>query len=286
LELRGGFARVQTRFGTKGWIPSDVLAECPPAASWPEPESEPPPPQPSLPARPPSPPPCPPLRELPGSWLELGLAAKGSAEEPTARHCVKSPPRVELVTFGLENSDPELTERCRQLVGGGASACPCKGDIRAALLRRSVSSDAVLVDARCFPDPESHFFLWHTGRHHEIIARLCRHRNFPSWLAGVKRQFSRAVQADAGGRDQVQNPVTVAVYCRSGKHRSVAAAVILAHILRSQGWACPPLRHLSQPRWGRVCCQGLCEECQEPPAWLQDMLDETLQMWHCIGAAV
>ena len=31
-------------------------------------------------------------------------------------------------------------------------------------------------------------------------------------------------------------------YCRAGKHRSVAASVILHYILKAEGWTCPDVQ--------------------------------------------
>ena len=98
------------------------------------------------------------------------------------------------------------------------------------------------------------------------------------WLYGLKRNFLRAVDQHDG-----DGPLTLAVYCRSGKHRSVGTALVLYHILRAEGWSCTDLKHLSEKQWSRACCKGRCAECQNPPT---DVLDQTyeqaVRVWRTI----
>lgn len=319
VEIRDAFAKVEFidphRRNIKGWILAERLAD---RLASVEPESEPLPLPPhqqpgahswaplvSVPG--PSEPPqgnggpqflwMPPEQEL--SWAELGAVSPqpSPADDAVEGLCAASPGRVEIVTFGLENLDGELSERCAQHPGGGATIRLTREELREALGRTGVPSATLVIDARYFPDPHSQDYTRHTGVHHEIIKRICQHRNFESWLAWVKRQFTRAhvsavraASCDAAvtsvsvlaGTPPAQS-LTLAVYCRSGKHRSVAAATILSHVLRAQGWACPPPRHLSKARWGKFCCRGLCEECLNPPAQLQETLDAALRAWHRVG---
>jgi len=147
----------------------------------------------------------------------------------------------------------------------------------------------VIVDARAFPDPDCLSLRGHTGCHHEIIARLVRHQNFRRWLAKLKADFDRsaaAARASAQGAGWGNlADLGVALYCKSGKHRSVAGAIIMRHILLAEGWSCPDMRHLSQNFWGRRCCGGLCEECRKPPASLQECLAWAYEVWKTLPIA-
>lgn len=202
---------------------------------------------------------------------------------PGQCHC-----RVMLFSFGLETFEEELAEKCYRHLGGGASIKFSDSDIQAALSRKSFDARAIVVDARSFPDPEAMYLRGHTGHHHAIISRICDHKNFRRWLAGVKRKFLDAVCAEpqASGLSTTSHalPLTMAFYCRVGKHRSVACSQILEHILRAEGWDCPVPRHLSSPRWGKKCCHGQCHECREPPDHLQTALNTALYLWHGIKA--
>ncbi len=72
--------------------------------------------------------------------------------------------------------------------------------------------------------------------------------------------------------------VGIALYCRAGKHRSVAGGIILRHILGAEGWS-GGLRHLSRESWARHCCHGRCAACLAGPPALQAALGAAHDMW-------
>jgi len=140
--------------------------------------------------------------------------------------------------------------------------------------RTNVPNYDVVVDARNFPDP--HKAGWgHTGHHPAIIARLCNHRNFNVWLQIVKRMINDAYNPLAHN-----TPLKVAMACNKGRHRSVAATLILQHILRHDGWIVVEVRHLSSNTWGRrgICNggRGECRECKDPEPELRRMKTNAL----------
>ena len=190
--------------------------------------------------------------------------------------------QVHTVTFGLENMDSRLYDMC---AGQGAHIQVEEKVLDAALKRRKIDAD-VILDARMFPDPDSQNLRRHSGRHHGIITRLCEHRNFDGWLWHAKQVILRACQRKCAqvGMDRKAWCVTVALYCRSGKHRSVAGARIIEHILASAGFESVPVTHLSQSRWGSSMCKGMCFECQNPPPELQDVLNRAYEKWQKFGA--
>ena len=190
--------------------------------------------------------------------------------------------QVHMVTFGLENMDSHLYDMC---AGQGAHIQVEEKVLHAACKRRKIDAD-VILDARMFPDPDSQNLTRHSGRHHRIITRLCEHRNFDGWLRHAKQVILRACQRKCAqvGMDRKAWCVTVALYCRSGKHRSVAGARIIEHILASAGFESVPVTHLSQSRWGSSMCKGMCFECQNPPPELQDVLNRAYEKWQKFGA--
>ena len=96
------------------------------------------------------------------------------------------------------------------------------------------------------------------GRHFAIITRLVHHENFAGWPRHFKNLFGIATGDRSGA------PVTVALYCRSGKHRGAATALILQHVLRAEGWDCIELARLSSMNWGHWRCNGRCNARLDP----------------------
>jgi hypothetical protein len=191
------------------------------------------------------------------------------------------PRMVSLVTFGIEKLDAELAKEASRL-GGGARALIGEPTLRTALLRSHGLLADVIADARQFPDPDCHNLRGHTGNNPEVIRRIVRHDNFRRWLGALKADFRSAAQARSAQAEVARSghvEVGVALFCRAGKHRSVACAIILAHILGAVGWSCLGPRHLSRGSWGRRCCLGQCADCLASPPALQSALDAALQVW-------
>ena len=87
-------------------------------------------------------------------------------------------------------------------------------------------------DARCFNDPHAGNLKEHDGHHEEIISRMAQHDDFDGWFLNIVRQVLR-VHAEAGAEGL--DSVIVAIYCKSGRHRSVAGALILRFVLKEMG---------------------------------------------------
>ena len=213
--------------------------------------------------------------EVPTKLCEFEFeVATGSTESPAhtaspervKRHTPVTP--VTLSSFGIETLDHELTQRCQRLGGGARCAVP-ESEVAAALRRRGVDANLIL-DARDFPDPNSWALskLGHSGRHYQIVGNLFCHRNFWYWLKDAKARFRRELEKSPGD-------ISVAIYCRRGKHRSVAATVILRHILESEGFECYEW-HMSQAQW---CCKLDCDVCSNPPEEMKGHLDQAFNYW-------
>ena len=215
------------------------------------------------------------------SWIE---AAEASLRTPSASQGnLDARPDaqgriIHVSSFGLETLDRELTWQCNHLGGGARCTIPEK-DIAAALGRvqggGAGAENLLILDARPFPDPNSWVLsqLGHSGRHHQIVGSLCHHRNFWYWLRDVKRRFQKELEKSGD--------ISVAIYCKRGKHRSVAAAVILRHIFQSEGYQCSNAWHMSYKQW-TFCCYLDCDVCCNPPEEMQTHLDMALDYWHKI----
>lgn len=205
--------------------------------------------------------------------------AEGAMAGEFIRYAVAAGMKIQLATFGLTNCDPRLCEFCNE---SGQSPAFLKfwddTPLREALDRLGFNAVDLVEDARCFPDPEGAYELnRHTGRNPEIMIRLCKHRNFERWLRDVKRHLKDAIQRESS--QGAPPTIKIAVYCRAGKHRSVAAALVLEFVLKQEGFECLETRHLSSRAWKSPNCRGLCDECKSTPKPLQDVLYETLDMW-------
>lgn len=214
---------------------------------------------------------------------------------------------VQIVSFGVENCDNDLVnECCTSGRGTGANIQFTNLELREALGRLGHPDTEIIVDARPFPDPAAmaNGMTRHTGHHPSIIGRICRHKNFRSWLQRVKDSWNDVLDTvDRAGaststtatRSSRSSPgatsastrstplkrvVTLATYCRSGKHRSVATSEIFQHIFQAEGLRCRPTVHLSQQAqaWRRMC-GGKCIECTEPSEEKQDSFRGAAELW-------
>ena len=103
---------------------------------------------------------------------------------------------------------------------------------------------ALQVDARVFRDPSGEF-RDHNGRHPGIIAKMVASRRFPEWMANAHRELSTVLSA-WGGRRAYEPIMFVLVFCRSGRHRAVAASEILKQVAEDvESFRCLPTVHLS-----------------------------------------
>lgn len=122
------------------------------------------------------------------------------------------------------------------------------------------------LDARCFGDPDAGPLKHHIGTHPFIIERLVNSDHFAPWLRSAKRHFqrirrrlassatSRAAKLD-GDAALEERGLTVLVFCRSGRHRAVAAATVLRHVVAEhEGMRCPEPMHLCLLKLGGCRC--------------------------------
>ena len=123
---------------------------------------------------------------------------------------------------------------------------------------------SVLLDAQPFHDPHAGRLKNHTGMHPENIARVIQHEKFREWILEARDLILDAVRRHTSeGRS---GPVLVVVYCRSGKHRSVACVQIIRHALQVvEDIECLAVRHLRlQPKWCRVSGCTACVAGVDP----------------------
>ena len=100
---------------------------------------------------------------------------------------------------------------------------------------------AIHLDARVSSDPDGTHLRRHTGRHYEIIEIMVAYQAFGSCMQNAHRTFTHIFTGWSG-----ITLLQAVVFCRSGRHRGVAAAVILEHVLsRVERWKFLPTTHMS-----------------------------------------
>merc|ERR1712050_277183 len=128
-----------------------------------------------------------------------------------------------IFTLGLENADPELVDFCWGSNDTAARVHVPEKMIRDALSRHDAKNVNIISDMRAFSDTTAAFgsLTRHLGMHPDTMERMAHMRHFPTWLRGLSMDVKREVDKARKGRN---DEISVALYCRQGKHRSVAAA--------------------------------------------------------------
>ena len=150
---------------------------------------------------------------------------------------------------------------------------PPQALIREALKNTGVPEVHVLSDVRRFTDPDHGRLLWHIGAHPETMAAVQEHPFFEPWLRGLRQKIDQALRGDPP-------EVSIGLYCKKGRHRSVAAAFFLFHILRQEGHAVT-VQHLGS--WEGTC-GGECPDCANTENALRiGALENALRMWRALS---
>ena len=177
-------------------------------------------------------------------------------------------PRLQIVTCGVKHAG--LEGLWGEVLHVGLSA----------FVRRWTGRRPVLqIDARVFGDP-SRDLRAHCGRHPGIIARMVHHQAFGGWLTGVFYDFA-AILGQWGKSVPYQDIMFVLVYCRSGKHRAVAASEILSHVVMSvESMECLPAIHCTlRPHY----CHCLdCRPDRPQPPFLVTFKEEASLLWDAL----
>ena len=191
--------------------------------------------------------------------------------------CQPPPPpsRFRLVTFGLE-TEPDLYDQCAR---AGTKTGLAENSVRAACERNCGQLEdmqIVVLDGRMFPDLSSELQM-HYGTHSRIVRLICDHDMFVEWLRMAKNAISQSLRPG--------QLAIIAVYCRSGKHCSVALAVVLEHILSRVGCLiAEEAEDISRREPFRTAkfCQLDCQECKEAPPELACICDAAFKTWRLL----
>ncbi|MCP4243149.1 MAG: hypothetical protein GY772_21555, partial [bacterium] len=139
--------------------------------------------------------------------------------------------------------------------------------------------DAVIpVDTRMFHDPAARREgRGHIGVHPSVVGPVVGHAYFPQFVRSVKTAIARA---DRG----TPSTIVLAVFCTSGRHRSVAVATVLAEILTVHEKREVRVSHLCS--WGGLWlrsgnCGGplSCAECGNAGPNCRAFFLRATQLW-------
>lgn len=122
------------------------------------------------------------------------------------------------------------------------------------------------IDMRAFRDPAAGPLREHDGHHPEILSRLVRHPDFPSFIARVRGFVTSRLSSN--GRH-----LRVLLCCNAGRHRSVAGGCLLEHIATHVGFGEVALQHICLER-----CQ--CRVCQSGGPEATAAKNIALQLWN------
>lgn len=152
---------------------------------------------------------------------------------------------INVVSLGLEQlrgDDGDLWREYDRFSRASHREPPLPEEtIQSSLRKIGCKGTIVTIDARMFPNPERRHDNSshprpeescgnHIGLHPLIISRITSDKTFPAWFAEAKSKIMEAIQKEA----DFEKTVTIALVCRSGRHRSVATATIIDHILSTE----------------------------------------------------
>lgn len=127
------------------------------------------------------------------------------------------------------------------------------------------SSDLV-IDVRCLGDPSSKQLRMHPGCHPSILAGVVYHDKFAVKLDELKQCMGH----------NNSSILRVLVHCNAGKHRCIAYALSVQHIMHSLGVHCN-VKYYGGWHVGRSCLEGSCSECTDSSR--QVCFHDALLLW-------
>ena len=145
------------------------------------------------------------------------------------------------------------------------NACPVELDLTISCLR---IDDPDRARSRHTEDGDDLGF--HPGYHDVTLARVFAHAEFLVLLGEVKAWVAQLSSA--------QKEARLGIFCRAGRHRSVAVLWLLAHVLARLG-ARVRVNHLEQNagRWSHLC-RG-CRSCAEGTMTKQRLAAEVMRAY-------
>ena len=172
----------------------------------------------------------------------------------------------------------------KQMIDGAHLAARRHWSVGPDTFRRVLRASSVLpaeakfleFDCRQFSDPdEVRGGLRHLGFNARVMYKLAHHAEFKYFLDDVLDQVADLLKAEPVGA-----PVHIMFFCKKGRHRSVAVALLVGQALLMFGQAVSS-EHLSSHTWPFDTCNN-CNECRYPRGnaayWREDARKTAVEM--------
>ena len=117
----------------------------------------------------------------------------------------------------------------------------------------------------------------HIGENEEVIHNIVANPQFKKVLREVKQHWRSGV---------VDNMFKLVIWCKSGRHRSVALAAITKYILTREGCEVATNTHLNQKDWYKTwkLCKGIdCPPCTNLTDRKLQAFKVAYDMWKTLG---
>ena len=138
--------------------------------------------------------------------------------------------RYRIVVIGTKNCDGTITQNCHLMELEGT---------RAANVRRFLHEDVGLIVPRdfipmtscvLFHDPEAGSARYHGGSYPSIMHGIVSHEKFEQCVQKAWTQLIYTAAGHTRGGTQM-----IVYHCKQGRHRSIACALIVQHVLEVGG---------------------------------------------------
>lgn len=136
----------------------------------------------------------------------------------------------------------------------------------------STEDTCVYLDCTPIDDPATKPFRWHLGFHRGIIHAVIEHRKFPELILKAAWYIKH------------RNASVVFCGCRQGRHRSVAVALIIQHVMREifGSLYAIDIEFACKDRWTEFhhkCSAGACWDCCGP---MPNNIGRAVELWRSV----
>ena len=128
------------------------------------------------------------------------------------------------------------------------------------LAREEVEERVIFLDARRATDPESRGYAGHTGEHPMMLFSVASHGKRFNWFRALRIALHARRERNPAG------DLYICMVCKSGKHRSVAMAILVQRLLRITTGYCPsaPVGFM---HWSDLAKCGGAPRCDQCGQW-------------------
>ena len=196
-----------------------------------------------------------------GQYMEKLCESLNQPREWYPKHCG----RFQVVSFGAR----WLNKALKDAFDNGEIIST--DQLREALVKQSYRPDLILDGMRKFDDPETRDpqLRNHTGYHKQIMNGIALSHEFVDFVQEHKRQILEpALESGYYVATRYETTKRIFIWCRSGRHRSVALTVLMKVCLEHDGSFVDVFN--LRKSWRNLCGgPGKCNECQNAP-WVND----------------